>query len=881
MALHRSLAAAAVLAAGIATATFIGPSLRSPASAPPGARLVHRPVEEEAGAGKQEEGHAWEMFEWWYGQRAYPNELIPKRGFWDAWQARSRLPVDVDALRSSTWTSIGPDNVGGRMLAVAVDPANPSRVWAGAASGGLWLSTTGGSGAAAWERVETGFPSVAVSAIAIDPTDAQKMVIGTGEIGRYQRGQVGTPGARSSYGLGILRTTDGGATWLATDLTWTFDQSRAVQVVRMDAGSPSNLWAATTEGVYRSTDGGATWVQKLAIVMAMDVIGDPTDPLVAYASFGQLGVPDDTEAGIWKTTNGGATWTKLAGGLPATNFGRTPLAVSADGARIFAGVSNASTRQVVGMFRSTNDGATWSNVSATNWASSQAWYDNTIAVSPANSNLVLAGGLDVYRSSTGGSSLGQITSWFLGYEGDVPAGGPEGPDDYVHADQHWIAFDPSNASVVYVACDGGIFKSTDAGLTWDGKNGGLRTSQFYAGFAFSSTSHALGGLQDNGTLLYSGGDSWNKTFGGDGGWCAIDPSDTDVLYEEYVYLNMYKSVDRGANWFEIHDYLGSSGANFIAPFVLAPSSPNVLYAGSLAVEKSTDGGNTWGFTGGVSSWNGTPIATIGVSFGDANRVVAGTGSSATGAVVEIRRSVNGSVWNASSGYPNRYPTDFAYDPSNDDVVWATFSGYGTGHVFRSTDAGLAWVDVSGDLPDLPHQTVAVDPINPSWAYVGTDLGVYRTTDGGGTWSVFDTGMPPAMVLDLVVDPNAPQRRMRAATFGNGVWEIDLPTPGTGVEVAAGGPAAGRLAVEPARPNPFRGATSMRFALPRDADVSLAVYDATGRHVRTLLSGRRAAGALDVTWDGRDEGGRRVAAGTYFVRATSGGESASAKVTVLR
>jgi len=173
--------------------------------------------------------------------------------------------------------------------------------------------------------------------------------------------------------------------------------------------------------------------------------------------------------------------------------------------------------------------------------------------------------------------------------------------------------------------------------------------------------------------------------------------------------------------------------------------------------------------------------------------------------------------------------------------------------------------------------VAVDPLNAAWAYVGTDLGVYRTTDTGATWSVFDVGMPDAMILDLVISS---ARRMRAATFGNGCWEVDLPTAATGVEVASLGGARNALTVETARPNPFRGRTSIRLALPRPGNVSLTVVDAAGRRVRKLMDGPHAAGALEVAWDGRDEGGRRVAAGTYFVRATDGGTTASTKVTVL-
>jgi FlgD Ig-like domain len=790
--------------------------------------------------------------------------------------------VDESATRrAAAWTSIGPDNVGGRMLSLAIDPTNSSRVWAGAASGGLWLSTNGAEGATAWTRQETGYPTLSVSAIVIDPTNTDRMVIGTGEISRYERPLNGTPGARSSYGMGILRSTDGGSTWNPTNLTWTFDQSRAVLAIRNDPSNPSTLWAATSEGLYKSTDAGATWAVSLSLLMTMDVAVDPTNGSVVYATAGQLGVPDDTQAGIWKTTNGGSSWTRLGGGLPTTDFGRTPIVVSADGTRVYAGVSDAVSRQVVGLYRSTNGGSTWSNMSSTNWANAQAWYDNTIAVSPADRDVVLCGGLDMYRTSNGGSNLNDVTAWYLGYDGVVPAGGPEGPSDYVHADQHAITFDPDNSDVVYVACDGGIFKSTDRGVTWGGKNGNLRTTQIYNGLGIGTTTVdlALAGLQDNGTIKYTGADSWSKVFGGDGGWCAIQGSDEDVLYEEYVYLNMYKSTDGGTNWDEVHP--GSSGsANFIAPFVLAPSNASVLYGGTRSVHKSTNGGNSWFYPDGDSNWNGTPVATIGVAPTDENYVMAGTGDSGSSPVIEFRRTTNGgSSWaDVTAQFPDRYPTDFTYDGTSRQRVWATVSGYGTGHVFRSTDAGLTWSDASGNLPDIPAQSIASDPVDPDWAYVGTDLGIYRTTDGGASWTDFNAGIPTAMILDVVIHPAT--RRMRAATFGNGVWEIDLPSPATAVAEVAPGPGA-HFELVGGTPNPFRAATTVRFSLTREAPVSLTVHDAGGRLVRTLVDAARPAGSSEAVWDGRDGGGREVAAGVYFVRLVSGAESRSSKLTFLR
>jgi photosystem II stability/assembly factor-like uncharacterized protein len=852
----------------------------TPAQAPRFLHDAEKLSEEE----KQSEGHAWEMFEWWYSQRAYPNELIPRDAYWTAWTYKmANLPAPDGGLRSSTWASIGPDNVGGRMLAVAVDPTDVGRVWAGAASGGLWLSTVGGEGPNAWTRVETGFPSLSVSSIVIGPADPDVMYIGTGEISRYVRPLVGTPGARSSYGLGVLKTTDGGLTWNTTGLTWTFDQTRAVLAMKPAPGSNDTVWAATSEGVYKTADAGTNWTLVHPVLMAMDIVVDPTNANVVYVSHGQIGVPPDGVAGIYKTTDGGTNWTMLGGGLPATDFGRTSLTISANGQTLYAGVASATGHNIVGLYRTTNGGTTWTNMNSTNFTGGQAWYDNVVAVSPVDNNLVIAAGLDVYRTTNGGSNLSQMAFWWAGYGGVIPNGGDEGPSDYVHADQHAITFEPGNPQTVYIGCDGGVFKSTDGGQTWDGKNGGLQTTQFYAGFADAPTFPlALGGLQDNGTLLYTGSPSWDKTFGGDGGWCAIDPTDEQTMYEEYVYLNMYKTTDGGASWNEIHS-LSSGSANFIAPFVLAESAPNVIYGGMLAVEKSTNGGNSWFYPDGDSNWNGTQVATIGVSPTDANRVIAGTGNSGTTPTMEVRWTTDGGAnWNtvAAGQLPVRYPTDFHYDRNDADRIWATFSGYGTGHVYESTDAGATWTDRSANLPDIPVQSVALDEDHPGFVYVGTDLGTYQSTDGGASWQDFNSGMPIAMILDLVV--HGPTRTMRAATFGNGVWEVTMPEPQvTAAEIVAGTEAPADLRLGEGAPNPFRGSTSIEFAVGRPGHVRLTVHDAAGRRVRMLVDGPFEAGTAVASWDGRDEGGRRVAAGVYFLTLEGAGTSRSGKVTLLR
>jgi photosystem II stability/assembly factor-like uncharacterized protein len=844
---------------------------------------------------KLEEGKAWDYFEYWYGIRAYPQELIPQAAYFSAWQkAKTEIrPAVSDKARS--WASIGPDNIGGRVLSMAIDPSDPQVIWAGSASGGLWKSTTGGEGADAWSRVETGFPSLSVSAIVLDPSNPQVMYLGTGELGRYQQPKIGTPGARASYGIGIIKSLDGGLSWQETGLTWTFDQRRAVLSLRFDPLNHLALWAATSEGLYKTVDGGDNWTLAHAVLMAMDVVIDPDDPQRIYVAHGQLN--SSPNPGIYRSTNGGTSWVKLSGGLPTTDFGRCPLAITrtvSGPSIVYAGVSDAITRATVGLFRSTDGGDTWANIAPVNWAGSQAWYDNVVGVSHLDPNLVLCGGLDWYRSTQAGTGLARVTYWHHGDMGVIPPGGEEGSADYVHADQHAVAFHPTDSQIIYVGSDGGIFKSSDGGQTWSGKNGGFVTTQFYAGFAggYASSGLAVGGLQDNGTIKYTGSRSWSKIFGGDGGWCAIDPRDEAVIYEEYVYLNMYKSIDGGDSWQEIHPKV-TNEANFIAPYVVSESRPDILYAGTRGVKRSIDGGQTWQYPDGNSNWNGTPMAIIGVSFTSPDTLLAATGSGTTSAVVQVKRSTTGGTsWtDVTAGLPDRYPTDFAFCRQDSRQVWLTFSGYGASHVFRSNDAGLTWTDRSGNLPDIPVQCVVVDPRHSDWAYVGTDLGVFMTTDGGAVWLDFNQGMPTALVLDLIVHPAA--GRMRAATFGNGVYEVDLPEAASSVEGgeaggSSGGPGAGGadrgqlpvLSGLAASPNPFRTTTALRLDLSREASVTTEIFDGQGRRIRVLAGGRYPAGVSNLSWDGRGDGGARLAAGTYFVRAAVGTAERTVRVVLL-
>jgi hypothetical protein len=712
----------------------------------------------------KDEGDALKAFEWWYAQRSAPHEFIPKGAYKRAFEyynaAFKNKKGNVRVSPDSMWRSIGPTNIGGRVLALAVNPVNTNIVWAGSASGGLWKSTSGGAGVSAWTYVNTGYPTLSVSTLAIDPINPSRMYMGTGEISLYHRPLIGTPGARASYGMGILKSTDGGTTWHPTSLSWEFSDITAVQRIVINPRNTNTLFAATSEGTYKSTDGGETWFLSHNVLMAMDVAINPIDTTILFVTCGNSN--SSPNPGLYKSTDAGTTWTKLTNGLPSTNFGRTALSISPTNPNIvYAGISNASTHQALGLFKTTDGGTTWTNVSTYNYVGSQGWYNNVVVVHPLNPDTVYCNGLEIARTTNGGPNLAPISS-------------------FVHVDHHALAFDPITPSTIYFGNDGGVYKTMNSSASFINCNNGLVTTQFYPGFANSwyDATIALGGLQDNGVVKYTGSSTWRTVDGGDGGWCAIDPRNHNILYDEYIYLTISKSTDGGLNFLSANSGLpsNSSNANFIAPFVMSPSNPNILYAGAKNVFKTTNGAASWFAPNDGTNLNGTKISCIGVSYTNPDTLLAATGSGTLGEtpLFQVFRSINGGqTWsNVTGSLPNRYPTDIEFDPTNSKIVYLTYSGYGTGHIFKSTNAGLTWKNISGNLPDIPHQCVTVDPEEPTRLYVGTDLGVFRNTVSDTTWEEYNDGMPIAMVLDLTI--SRANDALRASTFGNGVYERPLP-----------------------------------------------------------------------------------------------------------
>jgi len=820
---------------------------------------------------------ALESMQWMTQIRAYPDTEIPADKFYKAFEySKENLQQINNRDDLGQWNSIGPNNIGGRSLCTAVHPVDTGIVFIGASSGGLWKSTTGGIGASAWTMINTGFPSSAVSTIAIDSANPNVMYIGTGENYGYELSENGLDirVTRGMYGIGILKTTNGGNTWTKS-LDWTYDNKRGVWKVLINPKNSNVLYAATSEGIFKSVNAGSSWTQQLNYKMAMDLRLNSTDTSILYASIGNLtnNVPL-TDKGIFKSTNGGNNWTKLTGGLPAAWSGKATLELY-KGNQNFIYASIPNDFSYVGYYKSTNAGLNWTAGSTSIPIGSQGWYNNGHLVKTNDPNAILVGTINVEKSTNGGTSFTTKSNWSAWNSGATPPGDPEGPPSFVHADVHYYESNPKDPNKIYIAADGGLYRSNNFGETFYSCNGGFVTSQFYAAFAnsYQDSVFCLGGLQDNRSAFYQGTNAWYKTFYGDGMSCAINSQNDQICYTEYTYGDINRSTNRGVNW----SYISPPGAGnddnycFVTPFICCPSNPNILYAGGVSIYKSISGGLDWQGPFGTTVIGGTKILSMYSSATSVDTVYCGAVNG------RIFRSVNAGLnWSNvtdSSITPNRYATDITVNPNKSNDIIVTFGGFGTGHVFRSTNAGNNWQNISGNLPDVPHHCVVMDPVYNQNIYVGSDLGVYVTTNSGVNWHEYRTGMPYALAFDVtVVYPN---RKLRVATYGNGIYERKLLENPVSVNPVSNENITG-FKLSQNYPNPFNPSTHLEFWIPDLGFVSLKVYNVIGKEVKTLVNEIKPAGIYSLEFDGSN-----LPSGIYYYKIESGDFTQVRKMILLK
>ncbi|MCX6166209.1 MAG: T9SS type A sorting domain-containing protein [Ignavibacteriae bacterium] len=463
--------------------------------------------------------------------------------------------------------------------------------------------------------------------------------------------------------------------------------------------------------------------------------------------------------------------------------------------------------------------------------------------------------------------------------GATPPGQPEGTSNFVHADVHFYAANPKDPNKIYIAADGGLYRTDNFGETFYSCNGGYVTSQFYASLGNSNLDSVfcLGGLQDNRSAFYQGTTAWYKTFSGDGACSQISSQSNSVCYTEYTYGSISSSNNGGVSWNgSAQGPPGNGNASsycFNMPYVVCKTNPTILYAGGISMYKSTNSGSNWllqyTFSGGKAlsiavSNTGTDTAYVGVI----------PGSSAA-----VFRTINGgTTWTDISGgiVPNRYPTRVHVNQYYSKEVYVTFGGFGTAHVLKSTNAGENWINITGNLPDVPTHSVAVDPVYPQNVYVGNDLGVYVSTNGGTNWYEYRSGMPYALVFDLTVVNVS--RKLRATTHGNGIWERKLIANPVAVQ-NNNSEIPKEYKLYQNYPNPFNPVTTIKFDIPdlkgKSGYLKLDVYDLLGKKISSLVNENLTTGSYSVNFDAS-----RFATGAYVYRLSVNNEVIATKKMLM-
>lgn len=823
---------------------------------------------------------AYEALNFFNYARTYPFEQIPKDAYSTSFEKvkQHRLQKKSTNLITEPWQSIGPHNTAGRILAITFNPQNPNTIYAGSASGGLWVSYSSGSGVNAWQRIETGFPVLSVSTIAIEPEDSNIIYIGTGEIYNYDAAGTGAAyrNTRGFYGIGILKSTDGGATWHKS-LDWSYNQQRGVWAVKINPLNPNTVWAATTEGTYKSYDAGTHWQRVHNVIMVTDLVINPIDTNIVITGNGNFA---SYGFGIYRTSDGGGSWNKMTSNLPSYYEGKVLLDLyKADPNIVFASIGNGFSVGIDNaswLCKSTDGGISWDVMTTQDYSRWQGWFSHDVAVNQSNPDELIVIGIAVWKSTDGGVSItrqsdgGQTLS-------RPPIGGPEGGQTYTHADAHDVKQHPTDHNTYYIATDGGIFKTTDFGDSFVSCNGRLQTHQFYNGTSSSQLDSLLmiGGLQDNSTVIYDGDLAWRKTIGGDGSWTAIDASDDNILFGSSQVLVISKSTDRGNTFLPITPP-SSTNTAFIAPYKIFYGNGNIIYAGRDRIFKSINGGMDWTVTNNNNLLDGGLVAlAIDISYQTSNKVYVATAPYSIFRGHLFRTNNGGISWNDITGtLPDRFPADIAVDPNNDEVVYVTFYGFGSGHIYKTTNGGTNWIDKTGTLPDVPTVAVIVDPNNSDHVYIGNDLGVYVSTDGGDTWSDFSEGLPSAIIaMDLNITRS--NDVIRVATHGNGAYERKLLSTVL-VSVDNDPIIVKEFQLEQNYPNPFNPTTTISWQMSVGGFVSLKIFDLLGNQISNPIQEERSAGIHKYRFDGSN-----LSSGTYFYRLESDNFVNTKKMTLLK
>ncbi len=711
--------------------------------------------------GKEEQrGTGWKQYkrwEWYWGQRVNPDGSFPAPGH--ILEELKKYKA-IHGGRSTTnntdnWQELGPvtlpnngtnqPNGMGRINCIAFHPTDADIIYIGAPSGGVWKTTDGGG---SWTLLDNGLTRLGISSIVIHPTNTDIIYIGTGD-----------RDAGDAPGYGVWRSTNAGDTWSPHNSGM---GNRTVNEILMDPTNSDILIAATNSRIYRSINGGSNWTQVFSGHTCKDIAFKPGDPDIIYA----------TGTRFYRSSNNGQSFSQITSGLPTSGLQRMALAVSEDNSNyvyVLAGGSSG----LVGFYRSVDSGLNFSLRSNTpntlgydpdgQDSGSQAWYDLVAVADPNDAETVYTGGINIYKSTNGGTNWSLVAHWY----------GGGGADD-IHADQHALEFSPINDTHIFSGNDGGLYRSTDGGNNWTDFSSGLAIAQVYKlGQSATQEDLVINGYQDNGTAIYKSG-VWNTEIGGDGFESIIDYTDINYMYGALYYGDIRRSTNFGINFSIIADKgtngITESGA-WVTPYKLHPTDPNTMFIGyknvweSNNVKAASTGSVAWTK---ISSFSGSEdIVDLAIAPSDPDVIYVSRGGNSN-----FYRTINGGTnWtDLESSLPaGGTPKDIEIDPDDPEHLWIALGN----NIYESTNGGANWTDISGTLPNISLNTIVLDDLAGQEAlYIGQDVGVYYKDNSMSDWVAYYTTLPNVEITELEIYQNEEDcgYKISASTYGRGLWQ---------------------------------------------------------------------------------------------------------------
>lgn len=791
----------------------------------------------------------------------YPlGEVLPNEFKKQLQNELNLMPADIvnqsEALYDN-WVNIGPNGMpltinpsmkySGRIRDIEVNSAGVVK-FAGA-SGGLWRI----SGSSVIEFGQ-GINSLWYGAIVTDPGNSNTILAGTGEP------YVG-PG-----GSGLWRTTNLGVNWTNIAMDPASPYPLSFYKLKFQPGSSTVVHAATGSGYQRSTNGGLSWTRNLTGIIT-DVVVNPSNTNMIFA-----GMEDGAIGGVYRSTNAGLTWFKITGtALPITDVGDVKLSVSNSSPNtMYACIVRRSTSTTYGIYKSTDGGTSWGSgsiYSGGDFHWGQGWYNNCIEVSPVNANNVILGGGGFLRTTNGG------TNWLtlVGY--------PE-----FHADQHDVAWNAAG-TLVYMANDGGLIQSTDAGATWSAVMNIPPITQFY-GVSTPKNEKAviIGGTQDNFVPISSNnGTSWWVPGGGDASGSAINPSNSNEMYFTNFFPTMsrYKTTNYGSSFSDFNTGIpsgigvwGSIRQDIVPQIYLYTNQGSFVYR-SIFPYSSWTQLNASAFPNSVS-W-------LDVSrFNSTTVIYAALGPNPPASSSKLRVSEN-DVWSErSTGLPaNANVRSVGQHPVNNNIAYAVMNGVSSPgqKIFKTTNRGTYWTNISGNIPNLPLTSLVPHPANSNLLFLSSENGCFRTTNGGTTWIRWNNGMHDNLLVSELtyIDSTAINGRFYivAGTFGRGIYVRnatgeDQITSVVNTEIPV------NFFLWQNSPNPFNPSTNIKFSIPKSADVVLIISDITGKTIRKEHFGSLRAGIHEYKFESTE-----CASGVYFYTLYAGSFRETKKMLMIK